>query len=85
MREIRNDGEPISAGRQDRRAVEGRALGNALFAVAVFTGVVLVNGILAILLIELLQAVGWWEVAAPASVDHSPTALSGRAGVSSIL
>jgi hypothetical protein len=48
---IRGDGEPISAGRQDRQAAERRALGNALFAAALFGGVVLANGILFILLL----------------------------------
>lgn len=49
---IRDDGEPISVGRRDRHAVERRALSNALFAAALFGGVVLVNGVLFILLLE---------------------------------
>jgi hypothetical protein len=60
MNADRDDGEPISAGRQDRRAAEARTLGNVLFVVALFIGVVLINGILAILLIELFRVVGWW-------------------------
>jgi hypothetical protein len=60
MSASRDDGEPISAGRRDRQAAEARTLGNVLFAVALFTGVVLINGILAILLIELFRAAGWW-------------------------
>jgi hypothetical protein len=77
MREIRDDGEPISAGRQDRQAAEARTLRDALFAVALFTGVVLVNGIVSILLIELFQAVGWWEGSRPAAVDQAAAGLSG--------
>ena len=53
-----------AAGQLDRKAAEARALRNALFAVSLFTGVVLVNGILAILLIELFQVIGWWEASA---------------------
>jgi len=37
-----------------------RAMRDALFGVALFTVVVLVNGILAILGIEALQAIGVW-------------------------
>lgn len=59
---MRDDGEPISRGQLDRRAAEARALRNALFAAALFGGVVLINGILAILLIEFFQSIGWWEV-----------------------
>jgi len=61
---MRDTGEPLSRGQVDRRAVEARALRDALFGVALFTGVVLVNGILAILLIALMQALGLWGVAA---------------------
>lgn len=58
--EMDTDGEPIGRGQLDRRAAKARSLGGALFAIALFTGVLLVNGLLAILLIELFQAVGWW-------------------------
>lgn len=61
---MHDDGEPISRGQVDRPALERRALRNALFGVALFAGVVLVNGILFILLMGLLQAIGWWEVSA---------------------
>lgn len=54
--------EPIAFGRVDRKAADARALSNTLFAVAFFGGVWLVNGIIVILLIGLLQAIGWWEV-----------------------
>jgi len=43
-----DEGEPIAFGQEDRSAAD-------------FGGVWLVNGIIAILLIGLLQAVGWWE------------------------
>ena len=75
---MRDDGEPISHGQLDRRAAEARALRDALFAVALFTGVVLINGILAILLIELFQTIGWWEVSASAGAQTASTELSGR-------
>jgi hypothetical protein len=55
MSQIRDEGEPISAGRHDRRDGERRALGNALFASALFAGGVLVNGVLLIILLELVR------------------------------
>jgi len=67
---MRDDGEPISRGQADRHAAERRARGTALWLVAVFTGAVLVNGILAILGIEVLQMVGIWpepDTGAPGS------------------
>ena len=57
---MRDKGEPISRGQLDRRAADRRALGNTLWFVAFFTAAVLVNGILAILGIEALQALGVW-------------------------
>jgi hypothetical protein len=67
---MRDKGEPISRGQLDRHAAEARALRNALFGVALFTGVVLVNGILFILLIGLMQAIGWWEVSAAEGLNN---------------
>jgi len=61
---MRDAGEPLSRGQVDRRSADARALRNALFGVALFTGVVLINGVLAILLIEALQAIGWWPESA---------------------
>lgn len=58
----RDDGEPISNGRLDRHAAEIKALRDALFAVLLFGGVALINGILAMLLIALFQSIGWWEI-----------------------
>jgi hypothetical protein len=46
-----------------------------------FSGVVLVNGILFILLIELLQAIGWWPVPASDGAQDATTGLSARVGV----
>jgi hypothetical protein len=63
-------------GRRDLSAVERRALGDALFAAVVFGGVVLVNGILAILLIELARFLGWWT--SPESVEEAAIHLSAR-------
>jgi hypothetical protein len=57
---MRDDGEPISRGQLDRRAADRRALGNVIWFVVFFAGVVLVNGILAILGIEALQGLGVW-------------------------
>ena len=76
--DVHDNGEPISRGQLDRRAAEARALRNALFGVALFTGVVLVNGILFILLIELLQAIGWWPVPASEGAQDATTELSAR-------
>jgi hypothetical protein len=71
-----DDGEPISRGQLKRRAAEARALRTALFGVALFTGVVLVNGILAILFIALMQALGLWQVPASESAQGAITELS---------
>jgi hypothetical protein len=57
---MRDKGEPLSRGRVDRPSAESRALWNVLVAVGLFGGAVLVNGILAILGIEALQALGIW-------------------------
>jgi hypothetical protein len=76
--DVHDNGEPISRGQLDRRAAEARALRNALIGVALFTGVVLVNGILFILLIELLQTIGWWQVPASEGAQDAGTELSAR-------
>jgi hypothetical protein len=76
---MRDDGEPISRGQLDRRAAETRALRDSLFAAALFGGVVLINGIVVILLIEFFQSIGWWEVQ-PAGGAEGAAALSGRLG-----
>ena len=57
---MRDEGEPISRGQLDRHAADRRPLGSTLWVVALFTAAVLVNGILAILGIEALQALGVW-------------------------
>jgi hypothetical protein len=75
---MHDDGEPISRGHLDRRAAEARALRNTLTFVAVFTGAVLINGILAILLIELFQAIGGWEVRASEPVEDAMAEVSTR-------
>lgn len=74
MTAMRDDGEPISHGQLDRAAVERRALKDVLFAVGLFAVVVLVNGLLAILFIELMQVIGWWG--APTS-EASQDAMGG--------
>lgn len=71
MRDTRDVGEPLSRGQLDRRAAEAKALRDTFFGVALFTGVVLVNGILAILFIALMQALGLWGPAIEAvSLDE---------------
>ena len=57
---MRDVGEPLSRGQLDRRAADRRALGNTLWFVAFFAVVVLVNGVLALLGIEVLQNLGVW-------------------------
>ena len=61
MTDMPDAGEPISRGRPESGAAEHEARWNALFAAALFAAVVLVNGIVAISLIAILQAMGWWE------------------------
>ena len=75
---MRDDGEPISRGQLDRRAADAQALRNALLGVALFAGVVLVNGILFILLIELLQAIGAWPEPASDGAYNATAELTGR-------
>ena len=72
---MRDDGEPISRGRLDRHAAEIKALRDSLFVAAFFGGVVLINGILAILLIEFFQSIGWWEVQPAEGSDASAALL----------
>lgn len=57
---MRDGGEPLSRGQMDRRAADARAFRDTLLMVGLFTGVVLVNGILAVLLIALMHALGLW-------------------------
>ncbi len=77
MTTMRDDGEPISRGRIDRHAAEIKALRDSLLVAAFFGGVVLINGILAILLIEFFQTIGWWEVQ-PTGGASEAVALPGR-------
>jgi hypothetical protein len=74
---MRDDGEPTSRLRLDRRAVELTALRDSLVVAALFGGVALINGILAILLIDFFQALGWWVVLPPGS-EGAADALSER-------
>ena len=78
MTTVSDPGEPISAGRVDRRKLEAEALRNVLFFVALFGGCVLINGLLAILLIGWLQSIGVWEVSAPESVLAPASQLATR-------
>ena len=47
----------------DRPAADARAFRDTVLMVGLFSGVVLVNGILAILFIALMQALGLWTPA----------------------
>jgi hypothetical protein len=76
--EMRDAGEPVSRGRLDRKAAEARALQNALFAVGLFAGIVLVNGILALLFIGFAQAIGWWDVSTSEGAETATTELASR-------
>jgi len=67
---MRDEGEPISRGQLDRRAADRRALGNVLWFVAFFAAAVLTNGLLAILGIEALQALGVWPT--PEAPSNAP-------------
>lgn len=70
FRPFRADGEPISAGRRGGAASYLANFRSAMFTVLFFVGVILVNGIIAILLIGFLQSVGLWEVpVSPASEE----------------
>lgn len=60
MTTMHSNGEPISRGRIDRRAADARAVRNAAVGVALFGVVVVINGLLALLGIEALQALGAW-------------------------
>jgi hypothetical protein len=76
--DMRDDGEPISRGQLDRRAADKEALRDLLLFLALFLGAVLVNGILWILLIELLQALDWWDSSATESASSAAGGLSDR-------
>jgi hypothetical protein len=65
---LRDDGEPVTSGRRDRTAAERRAQRDVLVFVAIFGGVLLINGLLTVLLIACLEALGWWN---PATVVES--------------
>jgi hypothetical protein len=76
---MHDNGEPISRGQLDRRAADTRALRDSLFVAAFFGGAVLINGILAILLMQFFQSIGWWEVQ-PGAGAEGAAALLGRFG-----
>ncbi|HET9757034.1 MAG TPA: hypothetical protein VFP66_11070 [Candidatus Limnocylindrales bacterium] len=81
FRRFREDGEPISAGRSGGVASYLDIFRNAMFTVLFFAGVILVNGIIAILLIGFLQSVGLWEGSvSPASEDPMSWLRSRMAG-----
>jgi hypothetical protein len=56
---MRDAGEPISQGRRARPDPGPLELGDVLTLVALITGVLLFNGIFALLLIEVFRALGW--------------------------
>ena len=69
---------PISPRRSDYRDPTAPTLRDYLFVLGLFAGVLLVNGILALLLIELFRAIGWWEPWTPEGAQGAATELSGR-------
>jgi hypothetical protein len=78
FRRLREDGEPISAGRGGGVASYLDIFRSALFTVLFFAGVILVNGIIAILLIGFLQSVGVWEVSVSPASEEPMTWLRSR-------
>jgi hypothetical protein len=67
---MRDAGEPISPGRRAQPDPGPLELGDVLTLVAIIGGVLLFNGMVALLLIEVLQALGWWpEPASEGAVD----------------
>ena len=67
---MKEPGEPISRGRIDKRAADALAMRNVVYAVLLIMATVLTNGVLAILGIEALQAIGAWPEPAVA-LDRS--------------
>ncbi len=67
---MRGNGEPVSKGRLTR-AADAQALRDTVLMVGLVSGVVLVNGILAILFIALMQALGLWGPTAEALSSES--------------
>jgi len=63
----RDEGEPISRGQVDQRAADRRALGDVLWFAGLFTGAVLVSGVLGI---TGLQELGVWPV--PEATPNAP-------------
>jgi hypothetical protein len=51
----------VTSGRRDRSAAERRARRDVLIFVAIFGGALLINGLLTVLLIACLEALGWWN------------------------
>jgi len=76
---MHDDGEPISRGQVDRPAAEARALRDSVVGAALFGVLFLLSGILAALLIAILQSIGWWEAQA-AGAEAGATALAEQLG-----
>jgi hypothetical protein len=60
VKTLRDAGEPISQGRRARPDPGPIELGDVLTLVALIGGVLLFNGVVAFLLIEVFRALGWW-------------------------
>jgi hypothetical protein len=71
-------GEPISLGRLVRRDAGPLELGDVLTLVAIIGGVLLFNGIVALLLIEVFQALGWWPESASEGAGDAARDMSAR-------
>jgi hypothetical protein len=78
FRRLREDGEPVSAGRGGGVASYLAIFRNAMFTVLFFAGVMLINGLVAILVIGILQSLGIWPVPMPADSELALPDLSGR-------
>lgn len=55
------DGEPVESARRGRSEAERRARRDAFIVVALFGAALLINGLLAVAVIAILQALGLWD------------------------
>jgi hypothetical protein len=61
MTDRREDGAPVASHHDDQSAAERRARRDVLIFVGIFGGVLLINGLLTLLMIALVEALGWWD------------------------
>jgi hypothetical protein len=82
---MRDERRPMSQDEIDERAKDARAFRTAAFAVAFFSGVVLINGVVVILLIALLQTLGLWEADTTETTSLSVTSDGIRSTITGFL